>query len=79
MARYSRYFCVRKCFHKACLWLPGEILEAKEGEWVPHQFVPEHSEAAVVPVKAPDPEVEPRTFSEFNQAQAPQKHGKKQR
>jgi hypothetical protein len=61
----ARYFCHRKCFHKARLWRPGEILDAKEGEAVPHQFSPEKP----APAQPPAAPAEPRTFHEFNEQQ----------
>lgn len=37
----SKLVCVKTCFHRGRRWLPGESLEAKDGEMVSKHFAPE--------------------------------------
>lgn len=34
--------CVKKCFHNARLWCPGETLDIKDGENCPKHFLPKN-------------------------------------
>lgn len=62
----EKYVCKVKCYYRARLWTPGEILtKQKIDEKVPSHFVKLGTPGAAA--KAPQAPDEPKTFSEMQQ------------
>ena len=71
----KRYECIRKCFYRNRLWVPGEILELSAGKEAPGHFELREGEGEVKPKPKPE---EPKTFHGIQHAQAKEvlKNGK---